>query len=514
MTESIPDIREFILRQCAASAPNPWFPAVFARDNTIPRDHLDRHVDELRMAGLIQIADWVQGQGQGYALTTEGDKVLQSARDLARLRSGKLELKPEPQRVAADPTSWRGTSMDQGEIARQAVLYPAQPVVTRILIFVNIAVFALGMSMAMQRNLPLSEYLWGQDAVARSINRQIGALSGDMIARGQWIRLLTCCFVHFGLLHIGFNMYSLYVLGRIEEGMWGRLPFLALYLIAGVGGSCAMVINNPSPQSLGAGASGAIFGLFGALGTWIFLNRKHLGYGAWAWLRRLGYLLVLNIFISALPGISAAAHFGGFVVGIVGAVLLHAYRFGHGVPRWLALACFLALPALCIGAVLKAQAVDPRWAKIQAALALKDWEEVRHRVVTLWHEANQLGKSEVEPLLRRQAAKPDLETAQKLVAALGEEYQKLSDGAALLQKVGRVQDSDQADEVQDYAKQFLERLALLESIAKEEEKFLELSEKRKELKLTWKQQDEDEFQRQWQKMKEVAEVFGNAHTRR
>jgi hypothetical protein len=183
------------------------------------------------------------------------------------------------------------------------------------------------------------------------------------------------------------------------------------------------------------------------------------------------------------------------------------------VPRWLALACFLALPALSIGAVLKAQAVDPRWARIQAALALKDWEEVRHRVVTLWHEANQLGKSEVEPLLRRQAAKPDLETAQKLVAALGEEYQKLSDGAALLQKVGRVQDSDQADEVQDYAKQFLERLALLESIAKEEEKFLELSEKRKELKPTWKQQDEDQFQRQWQKMKEAAQAFENAHTR-
>jgi rhomboid protease GluP len=504
MTESIPDIREFILRQCAASAPHPWFPAVFARDNTIPRDHLDRHVDELRMAGLIRIADWVQGQGQGYALTTEGDKVLQSARDLARLRSGKLELKPEPQRVAADPTSWRGTTMDQGEIARQAVLYPAQPVVTRILIFANIAVFALGMSMAMQKKMPVAKYLWGDDAVAGPINRQIGALSGDMILQGKWIRLLTCCFVHFGLLHIGFNMYSLYVLGRIEEGMWGRLPFLALYLIAGIGGSCAMVISNPSPHFLGAGASGAIFGLFGALGTWIFLNRKHLGYGAWAWLRRLGFLLLLNIFISALPGISAAAHFGGFVVGIVGAVLLHAYRFGHGVSRWLALACFLALPALSIGAVLKAQAVDPRWA---------NWEEVRDRVVKLWHEANQLGTSEVEPLLKRQAAKPDADTAQKVFAALGEEYQKLSDGLALLKNFGLALDPDQKEERQDYAKQFRERLVLLQSIAKEEEKFVELSQKRKELKLTWKQQDEDQFQRQWQKMKEAAQAFENAHTR-
>ncbi len=304
MTDSIPDIREFILRQCAATAPIPWFPSVFARENTIPRDQLDRHVDELRMAGLIRIADWVQGKGQGYGLTPEGERVLQSSRDLARLRSGKLDLKPEPQPVAADPTSWRGTSMDQGEIARQAVLYPTQPIVTRILILLNVLVFGFGMSMAIQRKLPVDEYLWGQGLAAMAINQEIGALSGVMIVQGHWMRLLACCFVHFGLLHLGVNMYSLYVLGRMEEGMWGRLRFLALFLIAGIGGSCAMVINNP--RSLGAGASGAIFGLFGALGTWIFLNRRHLGYGAWAWLRRLGVLLVLNIFISALPGISAS----------------------------------------------------------------------------------------------------------------------------------------------------------------------------------------------------------------
>src|SRR5207237_7116674 len=111
-----------------------------------------------------------------------------------------------------------------------------------------------------------------------AIDAQIGALSGAMIARGDWFRLLTCCFVHFGLLHLAVNMYSLYVLGRIQEGMWGRLRYLALYLIAGVGGSCAMVINNPS--TYGAGASGSIFGLMSSLATCIFLNRRCLGAAA------------------------------------------------------------------------------------------------------------------------------------------------------------------------------------------------------------------------------------------
>ena len=65
MTDPAAEIPETILHNCAAAAPRPWFPAVYARDNGVVRDVLDSKVDWLRMGGLIRIADWVQGQGQG-----------------------------------------------------------------------------------------------------------------------------------------------------------------------------------------------------------------------------------------------------------------------------------------------------------------------------------------------------------------------------------------------------------------------------------------------------------------
>jgi rhomboid protease GluP len=429
MTESIPDIREFILRQCAAAAPNPWFPAVFARDNTIPRDHLDRHVDELRMAGLIRIADWVQGKGQGYALTPEGADVLENPRDLARLRSGKLKLNPEPQIVPADPTSWQGTVLDRGNRVRQAVLAPPQPVVTRALILINVMVFALGMALAIQEKVPLSDFLFSNDNPdVREIDKKIGALSGSMVWKGEWFRLLTCCFVHFGLLHLGVNMYSLFAVGSIQEGMWGRLGYLGLYLIAGLGGSCAVVIFKPG--DFVAGASGAIFGLMGSLAVWIFLNRRHLGPAASAWLRRLMVVFALNIFISALPGISAAAHFGGLAVGMIAAVLLNVFRYGAGPQRWLALLGFLALPGLSLAAVYSARAKDPRW---QAAL----WGQSVTQARGLFQDAMQIARGpNIESLIKTQGATPDAETARKIAAQLGEGRGKLAAAKNALQGDG------------------------------------------------------------------------------
>jgi len=82
------DSLETILRQCAEAAPSPWYPSAYARTRGIPRDDLDPDLDRLRMAGLIHLTDWVQGQGQGYALTPDGEHVLQTPRELARLRAG------------------------------------------------------------------------------------------------------------------------------------------------------------------------------------------------------------------------------------------------------------------------------------------------------------------------------------------------------------------------------------------------------------------------------------------
>src|SRR5437899_1638820 len=111
------------------------------------------------------------------------------------------------------------------------------------------------MYLAARGGEPLDTYLYGKPS--QSVLDRMGAVSAaDVYFRHEWWRLLTCCFVHFGLIHLGVNMYSLFVVGPLLERMWGRWHFLLLYVIAGFGGSCAMVMDNP--VATGAGASGAL----------------------------------------------------------------------------------------------------------------------------------------------------------------------------------------------------------------------------------------------------------------
>src|SRR5262249_50096678 len=102
---------EAILRQCAEAAPQPWYPSTYAQATGVPRDRLDADLDLLRLGGLVHLTDWVQGKGQGYALTDTGREVLQSPRLLARLRSGSVpvfrdEAPPPPERAEGQPTTW------------------------------------------------------------------------------------------------------------------------------------------------------------------------------------------------------------------------------------------------------------------------------------------------------------------------------------------------------------------------------------------------------------------------
>jgi membrane associated rhomboid family serine protease len=139
------------------------------------------------------------------------------------------------------------------------------------------------------------------------------------IAVGEFHRLVTADFLHFGLLHLGLNMYALWLLGRECERMLGRWRFLALYLLAGIGGSVAVYCLG-YPAALSAGASSSIFGLMGAL--FFFFRRIN------ADVRGLVGLLVLNLVITfVVPHISIFGHLGGLVTGAaIGAILAYAPR--------------------------------------------------------------------------------------------------------------------------------------------------------------------------------------------
>jgi membrane associated rhomboid family serine protease len=145
-----------------------------------------------------------------------------------------------------------------------------------------------------------------------------GADYGRAIAAGEYYRMFTSMFLHYGIVHLLMNMWALWILGRTLEAVLGPARFLALYLLAGLGGSVAVYYF--APNTLTAGASGAIFGLFAAL----FVVLRKMGRDT----SSVVPVIVLNVvFTFAVPGISIAGHLGGLVVGaIVGAILAHAPR--------------------------------------------------------------------------------------------------------------------------------------------------------------------------------------------
>jgi membrane associated rhomboid family serine protease len=135
------------------------------------------------------------------------------------------------------------------------------------------------------------------------------ALEPNQIAAGQYERLITAAFLHAGLLHIVFNMLGLYIVGPTLEAAIGRVRFIALYVMAALGGSVlSYLFSNPRIQ--GVGASGAIFGLFGAYFVIARSRRADTG----------GILAIIAInlvFSFADPLIDWRAHVGGLVVGTV-----------------------------------------------------------------------------------------------------------------------------------------------------------------------------------------------------
>jgi rhomboid protease GluP len=155
---------------------------------------------------------------------------------------------------------------------------------------------------------------------------RMGAKVTPLIAAGQYWRLFTAMFLHIGLMHIFFNGYALVVLGTELERLldWGR--FLAIYLLSGLMGNLASYAFSPS---LAAGASGAIFGLIGALGAFFFRYRERLGAWGRARLGNILFLIAINLAFGFLyPGIDNLAHLGGLLCGIgLGWALAPRYEF-------------------------------------------------------------------------------------------------------------------------------------------------------------------------------------------
>jgi len=154
---------------------------------------------------------------------------------------------------------------------------------------------------------------------------KLGAKYTPLIALGEYWRLFTAMFLHIGWMHLAFNAYALVAIGTDLERIVGWARFLVIYLLSGLFGSLASYAFSPH---LSAGASGAIFGVIGALGAFFALYRERLGQWGRGRLGNILFLIAINLFFGFTnPGIDNYGHLGGLLSGaVLGLVLAPRYQ--------------------------------------------------------------------------------------------------------------------------------------------------------------------------------------------
>ena len=179
-------------------------------------------------------------------------------------------------------------------------------VVTRALVVANALIFALLALLCMN---PMQ--------IPSDLLIRMGGNFAPLVQKDEPWRLFTALFLHGGLLHVGLNMWALHQAGQVVERLYGRAGFAVLYLVAGLLGNLASLWWKPGPVSVGA--SGAIFGVYGALLAYLVLQRGSVPNEIFREMRAgtlgfIGYSLFAGF---SIPGIDNAAHLGGLLCGLV-----------------------------------------------------------------------------------------------------------------------------------------------------------------------------------------------------
>ncbi|MCH9739975.1 MAG: rhomboid family intramembrane serine protease [Epsilonproteobacteria bacterium] len=170
----------------------------------------------------------------------------------------------------------------------------------------------------------------------------IGGMFGpSVVMDGEIWRLFTAMFLHGGAEHIIMNMLSLYIVGRSVEMLFSKVAYLGIYFVSGLVGGLASIYFHP--VSVGVGASGAIFGVFGALAGFALVHYKRMHDEFISFMRGFGIILVLNLVIGLVfPSVDLSAHIAGLVVGVIGGIFVA--KFPKGI--WLYVAIMTLLMVL------------------------------------------------------------------------------------------------------------------------------------------------------------------------
>ncbi len=195
----------------------------------------------------------------------------------------------------------------KGLIINQLKEYP----ITYGLIIINLFIYLLPLLAGINIVDTSSEYLL-----------TIGANYGpSVVLNGEIWRLFTAMFLHGGLEHITMNMLSIWFVGRVVEVWFNKVSYLSIYLISGLMGGLISIYMHP--VTVGIGASGAIFGIFGAMAGIVIVHRKRMEAQFKAFIRDFGIILLLNLVIGVVfESVDLSAHIAGLIMGIIGGAMV------------------------------------------------------------------------------------------------------------------------------------------------------------------------------------------------
>ena len=260
---------------------------------------------------------------------------------------------------------------------------PWRAPVTLALLACNVAVFCI--------TLVYGAGLWH---TSNGVQLAWGANFGPATQDGQWWRLGTAMFLHFGMLHLALNMWAMWDVGRLVERLYGRLRFAMLYLGAGVAGNLLSLVVQGN-RAVSGGASGAIFGLYGALLVFLWRERGHVDRREFRWLfgAACAFTLLTLVMGQVVPGIDNAAHIGGLVAGaLLGRMLArpwaHASPRTHG-GRWVA-AGLLVLAVMLLLTHIPAPSYR-MGQELRARAAIRQFLDEDRRISKRWDEILRIG---------------------------------------------------------------------------------------------------------------------------
>lgn len=291
--------------------------------------------------------------------------------------------------------------------------------VTFTILVINILVFAaIFFADAMTNSLSMTHVFAN---VSPELILNWGGNFPPLTANGQQWRLLTCLFLHWTLIHLAFNMWILYDIGRLVERTFGSVPYLFAYLFSGICGSLATVYWSTFGRTvLSAGASGAVFGMFGLMLGMLWRRGRDFP----AELLRthkascMGFVGFNLVFGMTMPNVDIAAHIGGLVGGLLCGLVARPILPPRAVPSLTARLSILAPMCVCVAAagilLLPQPGLDFSW-ELNKFLAIEPKLNARYNAITSATDSDQT-PSETAKILQRDVVGPWREERERMAA--------------------------------------------------------------------------------------------------